>query len=601
MKENNFDINPKDKKSLKEVFTSVKQYIHKVFYEDKNNSYNFTLPDTTNSIVVDKSTNYNSDTSKLDLNNEALKVLDTSKDTVFQALDVNLEYMKTRFNSLINSDVKIREFTLNARNKQYGAFLVYIDGMINQDIMNNYILKPLMLKNTANSFEGDQNRIISEAKTNNITVRKVKKFNIVEYISNCLIPQNSVKKLNNFDEIVSDINSGSCALFVDTLDICFSIEVKGYERRGLTSPNNEIIVRGPQVGFTENLRTNTSLLRRYVNNENLIVESINVGKQSKTACAICYLKNIANTDLVSEVRYRLNNLGIDYLISSGQLEQLIQDSDLCSLPQMISTERPDRASNLLYQGRVCIIVNGSPYVLIAPAILSDFLASPEDLNLKHQYSNFARILRVVAAVVSLLLPGIYIAITNFHQELIPTQLLYAIISSREFVPFTLLFEILIMEFSFELIREASLRVPSPIGPTIGIVGALILGQAAVEANIVSPILIIIVAITAICSFAVPDFSLSFHFRIMKFIYILLGAMAGFLGIAAGVCVHLIVICNMKSFGVYYLETNPLKKNNVGNGIVLSPAFDRENRSGFLKSKRPKIQDEISMKWKYYKK
>ncbi len=601
MKENNFDINPKDKKSLKEVFTSVKQYIHKVFYEEENNSYNFTLPDTTNSIVVDKSTNYNSDTSKLDLNNEALKVLDTSKDTVFQALDVNLEYMKTRFNSLINSDVKIREFTLNARNKQYGAFLVYIDGMINQDIMNNYILKPLMLKNTANSFEGDQNRIISEAKTNNITVRKVKKFNIVEYISNCLIPQNSVKKLNNFDEIVSDINSGSCALFVDTLDICFSIEVKGYERRGLTSPNNEIIVRGPQVGFTENLRTNTSLLRRYVNNENLIVESINVGKQSKTACAICFLKNIANTDLVSEVRYRLNNLGIDYLISSGQLEQLIQDSDLCSLPQMISTERPDRASNLLYQGRVCIIVNGSPYVLIAPAILSDFLASPEDLNLKHQYSNFARILRVVAAVVSLLLPGIYIAITNFHQELIPTQLLYAIISSREFVPFTLLFEILIMEFSFELIREASLRVPSPIGPTIGIVGALILGQAAVEANIVSPILIIIVAITAICSFAVPDFSLSFHFRIMKFIYILLGAMAGFLGIAAGVCVHLIVICNMKSFGVYYLETNPLKKNNVGNGIVLSPAFDRENRSGFLKSKRPKIQDEISMKWKYYKK
>lgn len=601
MKENNFDINPKDKKSLKEVFTSVKQYIHKVFYEEENNSYNFTLPDTTNSIVVDKSTNYNSDTSKLDLNNEALKVLDTSKDTVFQALDVNLEYMKTRFNSLINSDVKIREFTLNARNKQYGAFLVYIDGMINQDIMNNYILKPLMLKNTANSFEGDQTRIISEAKTNNITVRKVKKFNIVEYISNCLIPQNSVKKLNNFDEIVSDINSGSCALFVDTLDICFSIEVKGYERRGLTSPNNEIIVRGPQVGFTENLRTNTSLLRRYVNNENLIVESINVGKQSKTACAICFLKNIANTDLVSEVRYRLNNLGIDYLISSGQLEQLIQDSDLCSLPQMISTERPDRASNLLYQGRVCIIVNGSPYVLIAPAILSDFLASPEDLNLKHQYSNFARILRVVAAVVSLLLPGIYIAITNFHQELIPTQLLYAIISSREFVPFTLLFEILIMEFSFELIREASLRVPSPIGPTIGIVGALILGQAAVEANIVSPILIIIVAITAICSFAVPDFSLSFHFRIMKFIYILLGAMAGFLGIAAGVCVHLIVICNMKSFGVYYLETNPLKKNNVGNGIVLSPAFDRENRSGFLKSKRPKIQDEISMKWKYYKK
>lgn len=600
MKENNIDANLKNKKSLKDLFMSSKQYLHKIFYEDETNSYDFTLPDTTNAIVADKSTNYSADNGTLNLDNETLQSADTSNDKVFQSLDVNLEYMKTRFNTLINSDIKIREFTLNARNKQYNAFLLYIDGMISQDIMNNYILKPLMLKNSANSYEGNQNRIVAEAKTNNITVRKVKKFNIIEYISNCLLPQNTVENHTKFDDIVADINSGSCALFIDTLDICFSIEVKGFERRGLTSPNNEIIVRGPQVGFTENLRTNTSLLRRYINNENLIIESINVGKLSKTSCAICYLKNVANTDLVSEVRYRLNNLGVDYLISSGQLEQLIQDSDLCSLPQMVSTERPDRAANLLYQGRVCIIVNGSPYVLIAPGILSDFLESPEDLNLKHQYSNFARVLRIVSAVIALLLPGVYIAITNFHQELIPTELLYAIISSREFVPFPILFEILVMEFSFELIREASLRVPSPIGPTIGIVGALILGQAAVEANIVSPILIIIVALTGICSFAVPDFSLSFHFRIMRFIYILLGAMAGFLGIAAGVCVHLIVICNMKSFGVYYLETDFLKNTNIENGIILHPAFDRENRSSFLKTKRPKIQNEISMKWKYNK-
>ena len=570
MKENNIDANLKNKKSLKDLFMSSKQYLHKIFYEDETNSYDFTLPDTTNAIVADKSTNYSADNGTLNLDNETLQSADTSNDKVFQSLDVNLEYMKTRFNTLINSDIKIREFTLNARNKQYNAFLLYIDGMISQDIMNNYILKPLMLKNSANSYEGNQNRIVAEAKTNNITVRKVKKFNIIEYISNCLLPQNTVENRTKFDDIVADINSGSCALFIDTLDICFSIEVKGFERRGLTSPNNEIIVRGPQVGFTENLRTNTSLLRRYINNENLIIESVNVGKLSKTSCAICYLKNVANTDLVSEVRYRLNNLGVDYLISSGQLEQLIQDSDLCSLPQMVSTERPDRTANLLYQGRVCIIVNGSPYVLIAPGILSDFLESPEDLNLKHQYSNFARVLRIVSAVIALLLPGVYIAITNFHQELIPTELLYAIISSREFVPFPILFEVLVMEFSFELIREASLRVPSPIGPTIGIVGALILGQAAVEANIVSPILIIIVALTGICSFAVPDFSLSFHFRIMR------------------------------SFGVYYLETDFLKNTNIENGIILHPAFDRENRSSFLKTKRPKIQNEISMKWKYNK-
>lgn len=577
----------------------IQQYLHKIFYEDNPNDYDFTLGETTNSIVINRSTSYNQDgQSNLTLENEILETANTSNDKVFQSINVNLEYIKVRFNSMINSDIKIREFTLNARNKQYQVFLVYIDGMINQDLMNNYILKPLMLKNTANSFDGNQNRILSEVKTNNITVRKVKKFDIVEYISNCLLPQNTIKEFSKFDDIANGINSGNCALFIDTIDIAFDIEVKGFQQRSLSNPNNEIIIRGSQVGFTENLRTNTSLIRRYINNENLVIESVQVGKISKTSCAICYLKNVANSDLVAEVRYRINNLSIDYLISSGQLEQLIQDSDSPSLPQMIATERPDRTSSLLFDGRVAIIVNGSPYVLVVPAVFSDFIASPEDFNLRHQYSNFMRTLRIVALGFSLLLPGIYMAITNFHQELIPTELLYTIISARETVPFPVLFEILIMELSFELIREASIRVPSPIGSTIGIVGALILGQAAVDASIVSPILIIIVSFTAICSFSIPDFSLGFHFRIMRFIYILLGAMAGFLGIAAGICVHLIILNNLKSFGVSYLGKSIFKHNKAGNGIILSPAYQRENRSEFLKVKRPKMQDDISMKWKY---
>lgn len=575
---------------------NIKQYFHDIFFSDNKDDYDFTLGDTTNSVVIDSSTSYDNSNKTLNLNNESLQ--DTSKDTVFQAIDVNLEYVKVRFNSMISSDVKIREFTLNARNKQYNAFLVYIDGMIDQDIMNNYILKPLMLKNSANSFDGNQNRVLAEVKTNNITVKKIKKFDIIEYISNCLLPQNAVEKLSKFDDIIDGINSGNCALFIDTLDIAFDIEVKGFKQRGLDTPNNETVIRGAQVGFTENLRTNTSLLRRYINNENLVVESINVGKLSKTSCAICYLKNVANSGLVAEVRYRVSNLAIDYLISSGQLEQLIQDDDNSSLPQLISTERPDKTANLLFDGRVAIIVNGSPYVLVVPAIFSDFLSSPEDYNLKHQYANFLRILRVVAITFALLLPGIYMAIANFHQEIIPTELLYTIISARETVPFPILFEILIMELSFELIREASIRVPSPVGQTIGIVGALILGQAAVDASIVSPILIIIVSFTGICSFSIPDFSLSFHFRIMRFVYILLGSLAGFVGIAAGICVHLSILSNLKSFGVNYLGKSIFNTNKSGNGIVLSPAYRREDRSDFLKSKRPKLQDTISMKWKY---
>lgn len=595
MKENNINTNEKSNS----IAYSIKQYFHKIFYEDNPNDYDFNLSNTTNPIVIDDSTTYDEQNHKqLDLDNENLQTYNTDKDIVFQAFDVNLEYIKVRFNSMINSDIKIREFTLNARGKQYRAFLVYIDGMIDTDIMNNYILKPLMLKNTANSFEGSQNRVLSEVKTNNITVRKVKKFDIVEYISNCLLPQNTIEKLTKFDDIIAGVNSGNCALFIDTIDIAFDIEVKGFQQRGLDSPNNEIIIRGSQVGFTENLRTNTSLIRRYINNENLVIESVKVGKISKTPCSICYLKNVANSDLIAEVRYRISNLNIDYLISSGQLEQLIQDDDKSSLPQMISTERPDRTANLLFEGRVAIVVNGSPYILVVPAIFSDFLVSPEDYNLKHQYANFIRILRLVAIAFALLLPGIYIGITNFHQELIPTELLYTIISARETVPFPVLFEILVMEFSFELIREASIRVPSPVGSTIGIVGALILGQAAVEASIVSPILIIIVSFTAICSFAIPDFSLSFHFRIMRFVYILLGSMAGFLGIATGICVHLLILCNIKSFGIYYLNRNIFNHNKAGNGIVLAPAYRREDRSEFLKTKRPKSQNNISMQWKY---
>lgn len=576
------------------LFNNIKNWFNKISSTENTNDYDFTLETTTNPIVNKAK---EESTSSLSLENQTIEDKNSPK-KVFAMLDLNLEYMKVRYNSMINSDVQIREFTLNARNRQYKAFLMYIDGMIDQDIMNNYILKPLMLKNTANSYNGEQNKVISEVVTNNITVRKVKKFDIVEYIHSCLLPQNTLETTSSFDELVSGINSGNCALFIDTLETAFNIEVKGFEKRSLDSPNNEIVIRGSQVGFTENLRTNTSLLRRYINNENLVIESVSLGKLSKTSCAICYLKNVANSDLIAEVKYRINNLNIDYIISSGQLEQLIQDDGNSSLPQILSTERPDRAANMLFGGRVVIIVNGSPYVLIAPGILMDFLNSPEDLNIKHQYANFIRILRSVALFISILLPGLYMAVTYFHQELIPTELLFAIVASRESVPFPIIFEIIVMEFSFELIREASIRVPSPVGPTIGIVGALILGQAAVEASIVSPILIIIVSITAICSFAIPDISLGFHARISRFIYIILGAVLGFLGLSAGIIIHIMLLCNTMSFGVSYVETTILNNTNSGKGLVLKPAWKRENRAEFLKTKRPKEEDDISMSWKY---
>lgn len=434
-----------------------------IFKYNKKNEYSFKLSD-----------NYT--------NSSNVKKLPQKIDSVFPSLEVNLEYMKTKYNLLINSDVILRQFTINARGKQYNSFIVYIDGMVDSEIMDNFILKPLMLRNQNNLYDGSQTKIISEAVTNNITVRKVKKFDLPNYLMGCLLPQNAVKEVTDFSDVTSGINAGNCVLFVDTLNVAFDIEVKGFKQRSIDTPNNEIVIKGPHEAFVENIRTNTSLIRRIANNEDLIIENIEVGKITKTKCALCYMQNITNTDLIAEVKYRLNNLEIDSLLSAGELEQLISDSNVLGIPEILSTERPDKATKYLLRGRVIVIVNGTPYALIMPAVLVDFLTSPEDTNLKVNFANFLRRLRFLAALITLLLPGIYMAITNFHQEILPTSLLYSILASRENVPFPVIVEILLMEISFELIREAGLRVPSPIGPTIGIVGALVLGQAAVSAR-----------------------------------------------------------------------------------------------------------------------
>lgn len=561
---------------------SVMTYFKDLFWYIPHKEYNFTVPEANN----DENATYNENSN----NYEAPKNL-------FPNISKNLEIITTRYNAMINSDIIIREFNLIAKNKEYKAFILYIDGMVDTKIVNQFVLDPLMLRNQANTYTNPETDGLQEVVTNHIVVRKVKKFDLSSYILNHLIPQNSVKQVDTFDDVSSSVNSGNCLLFVDTLNIAFDIDAKGFKQRSVGKPENEIVIRGSQEGFTENIRTNTSLLRRLCNNEKLIIENLEVGNLTKTKCAICYMKNIANNDLIAEVKYRINNISVDSIISSGQLEQLISDNGKFSIPQMVSTERPDNATNFLLSGRVIILVNGSPYALIAPGTFIDFISSPEDLNLKYKFSNLLKLVRILAILLTLLLPGFYVAITNFHQELLPTELLFAIVASRENIPLPIIFEILVMEISFELIREAGIRVPSPLGPTIGIVGALILGQAAVDANIVSPILIIVVAITAIASFAIPDYSFSFHFRLARFIYIIFGYALGFLGIATCLFFHFLLLVSLSSFGYPYLQPYvPVTKDY--NGLLLSPVWKREHRADFLNTKRPKKQPDVSMKWKY---
>lgn len=517
---------------------------------------------------------------------------------IYPSLAVNLEYMKTKYNLLINSDIISREFTINARGKQYNAFIFYIDGMVNSQIMDQFVLEPLMMRNRNNLYEGPQSKIVSEAVANNITVRKVKKFDLASYIMSCLMPQNSAVQVTDFKDAISGINSGNCALFVDTLNLAFDIEVKGFKQRSVDKPQNEVVIKGPHEAFVENIRTNTSLLRRIINSENLIIENIEVGNITKTKCGLVYIKDLTNQDLVAEVKYRLNNLAVDSLLSSGQLEQLISSTNTLSLPQTLATERPDKAASYLLDGRVIVIVNGSPYVLIMPAVLKDFLTSPDDKNLKTLFANFVKGIRLLATFITILLPGLYISIANFHQELLPTELLYSILSFRENVPFPMILEILLLELSFELIREAGLRVPSPIGSTISIVGALVLGQAAVSAGIVSPILIIVVAITGIASFAIPDYSFAFHIRLFRFLFLGLGYTAGFFGIGLGLLCYMFFVVDTNSFGIPFTASLAPFEDIKGGNYYLPPIWKREYRASFINPQKTEKQNKISMKWKY---
>lgn len=286
---------------------------------------------------------------------EAKSGTPAENDKVYPSIEVNLEYVKSKYSFQINSDIKIREFYINIRNKQYSAFLFYIEGMIDSDSINKFLIKPLMLKNHSNTAK-DNPDIVSTAVTNNVTVRRVKKFDLKTYLMDYLVPQNDVSTETKFKDIFQKVNAGVSALFVDTLDTVFLIDAKGFEKRSISPPDNENIIRGSQEGFVESLRVNTSLLRRIVNNENLVIEDTNVGKISHTQVAICYLKNVVNQGLVQEVKHRIENIGIDYLISSGQLEQLIEDTDF-SLPQLLSSERPDRVSSMILEGRIAILVN----------------------------------------------------------------------------------------------------------------------------------------------------------------------------------------------------------------------------------------------------
>ncbi|MBR4030835.1 MAG: spore germination protein, partial [Clostridia bacterium] len=446
-----------------------------------------------------------------------LPPLEKTEFCVSVKLKDNLEIIKTAYSCPENSDIKLREFKIG---NETDAFIVFVEGLVRNDSVTTNILAPIMLIPTPK---------ISE-----------------EVLQEKLLLNNQLVTQTDFSKIFEDINMGNCVLFVDNISCAFSLDVKGWERRGIDSPVTEHVIYGAHEGFNENFRINSALIRKNLRNENLVCETISVGNISKTPCALFYIKGVTNPALIKETKRRLNKIDADYIYQLGELEQFIEDDTFALSPQFLTTERPDKTAEALVEGKIALVLHGSPFALLAPVSFTDFLTTTEDKFVRFPFANLMKFIRLIGIVSSFLLSGLYIAVVNFHHEMIPTDLLFAIESARESVPFTALFELLLMEISFDIIREASLRVPSPIGSTVGIIGGLIVGQAAVSANLVSPIAIIIVSLTGIGSFATPNYALNFTFRFARYIYIILGAVFGFLGIAAGIFLHACVLSKVKS-------------------------------------------------------
>ncbi len=491
---------------------------------------------------------------------------------VSTVLAENLAFLKDAFEADKNFDIVFREFKVKLNENFLDAFLVFYDGLSNANYINRDILTPLM---TA-GFD------------------KIKPTDSIEnIIFESLITQAPNSKQTDISSIIELVGFGNCAIFVDGSSCAFVADVKGWNGRDVGRPVSEAVLSGPQEAFCEKVMTNIGLIRKILKDPNLIAEKITVGTKSNTPCALMYINGITNTDLVAEARKRLSQIDTDYIFSSADIEMFIEESTLFPLPQLLKTERPDRAAAQLSDGKVIIIVQGSPFVLILPATARDLAESAEDNYVRVAEANFMRFVRLMGCFLALFLPGIFISTVLYHHESIPTDLIFAIEASREQMPFPIVLELIVMILAFELIKEASIRVPEPIGSTLGIVGGLILGQSAVSANIASPLLIIIVSISALGAFAAPSTSISRAISVLQFVFILFGATVGFLGIAFGIFGLCAYMANGRSFGASYVPPADM----ADSPFFVVPIWKRERRPRNLSTQNPQKQPHISRKWK----
>ncbi|WP_373889918.1 spore germination protein [Neobacillus cucumis] len=453
-----------------------------------------------------------------------------------------------------STDVTIREFLVSG----HKVALVYIDGLIDSKMISDFLLEPFMEK-------------ILPAQQD-----------IFQFLMDHALALGSVQTIDNWNTVYDSLFSGNSVIFIDGCNKAIGAETKGWDKRSITEPTTQLSIRGPKDAFTETLRTNTALIRRRLKSPNLWVESLKLGTVTQTDIALMYIKGIANEKIVDEIRERLKRIDIDSIIASGYIEQLIEDQTWTTFPTTFHTERPDVVSSQLVEGRIAIIVDGTPFVLTAPALFVQFFQAPDDYYSRFDISTGIRLLRIISFLVALIGPATYIAATTFHQEMIPTTMAIAIAAQRENVPFPAFVEALVMEITFEILREAGLRLPRAVGQAVSIVGALVIGQAAVQAGFVSPVMVIVVSITAIANFSTPIFAMAIAARLLRFVLMGLATILGFYGMMLGLMFMAIHLCSLRSFGIpYMMPLAPFNISNQADAFVRFPLWAFKNRPPFI--------------------
>lgn len=487
-------------------------------------------------------------------------------DRLSEVLSENVHVIKEMIGS--NGDIKIREFEIGGQ-KDIRAALVFIEGLTKAETINKNILGPLMY----GEFPGGS---LNES------------FDI-SGVKDKMLCIGSVEETVRMTDLIDGYLSGDAVLLLNGYHTALVINCRGWEKRAIERPQNESVVRGPLESFTEDFMTNTALLRKKIQHPDLTIESMRLGQKTRTRIGIAYLKGVANDSLVQEVKKRLKDINTDAILESGYIEQYIEDAPFSIFPTIGHTEKPDVLAAKLLEGRVGIFVDGTPFVLTAPLLFIEHFQVAEDYYNRPYLSSIIRMIRYLAAAISVLLPATYVALTTFHQELIPTPLLFTMAAAREGTPFPAVLEAGIMVFAFEILKEAGLRLPNPIGQAISIVGALIIGEAAVSAGLIGAPMVIIIALTAVSGFIV--YAITDPMGILRIVFLILAGVLGGFGITMGLLGLLIHLSSLQSFGFPYLSPiAPFDQTGMEDAIWRAPLWMMKRRPHHMAAR-----DEIRQK------